>query len=780
MKKRITVLIFAVLLVFSSIVTVSARNVSLEEGYAMKLKELGLFYGVGENDFDLERAPTRIEALVMLIRVLGAEDKALNGSWKHPFTDVPAWADKYVGYAYEHGLANGVSLTEFGTTNATSAQYLTFMLRALGYSDTTGNDFTWDKPYDLARHVRILPSTVDIDNFWRADVAHISYVALSARLKNSNDTLADYLISAGVFTKAKYTEVTTPKPEELPTSLTATEISEKCANAVFYLEVYSFNGELKGAGSGFFISKDGYAITNHHVIEGARYMKISSPNGMKYDNVKVVDVYKEQDLALLKVDHILPFDHLEAGDSTALKQGQKVYAIGSPITLDNTMSEGIISNTRRMIEGIHYIQISVPILSGSSGGALIDEYGKVVGVTAAGFGISDLNFVIPIQYVNKLDKGAAVGAVPSVSTFYPTMSEAYDFGAFTGINVTSYETTDYGYVVLYSGKDVHEVKGVDTTVMHTAEDSLAFCLDEYGKALIAGGFKHTKLDDNTDLYESDAETVKVQRNVGKNKDIVITAEVKPVCYAEAEGMIDAGWYMGIEATSKESVDGVTTYVYGWEDIYDNESMSDAISYYINKIIAPKYSAIHTEHKNGTLYVYISGNDLLVTLSANTKEMKIIIEKFNTAAIFKSFDTLAGYIKKNNNSAVNGKYSIKNSNSEDTYMISYDEKDKLISFAGSVKLSDSNIFAYIRINGHGTGTIEVSIKKGAVTSTYSANIFPGSFTKGISMSHAYYVGQNPTADQQTAISACVTVLKRCEEMLSDTSVTLEKLGFTSIN
>lgn len=780
MKKRIAILIFAILLIFSTLVTVSARDVSLEEGYAMKLKELGLFYGVGENDFDLERAPTRIEALVMLIRVLGAEDKALNGTWNHPFTDVPAWADKYVGYAYEKGLANGVSLTEFGTTNATSAQYLTFMLRALGYSDTTGNDFTWDKPYDLARHVRILPSAVDIDNFWRADVAHVSYVALSARLKNSNDTLADQLIKAKVFTEEKYKEVTTPKPEELPKSLTAMEISEKCADAVFYIEVYSFNGELKGSGSGFFISSDGYAITNKHVIEGARYMTISSPNGMKYDKVTVVDVYEEQDLALLKVDHIIPFDYLEIGDSTTLKQGQKVYAIGSPITLDNTMSEGIISNTRRIIENVHYIQISVPILSGSSGGALIDEYGRVVGVTAAGFGISDLNFVIPIQYVNKLDKSASVGVSYPTGNFYPTMSEAYEFGAFTGIDVISYENTDYGYLVRYNGKDVHEIKGVDTTVVHTADDSKEFCLEHYGKALIAGGFKHAKIDDNTDLYESDAEIVKVQRNVGNNKDILVTAELKPVCYAEAEGMPDAGWYMGIGVTTKESVDGVTTYVYNWEDIYDKDSMSDIISYYVNRIITPKYSAIHTEHKNNTLYIYISGNDLLVTLTANTKEMKIIIEKFNTAAIFKSFDTLAGYIKKNSTSAVNGKYSIKNDKTEDTYMISYDEKDKLISFAGSVKLSDSDIFAYIRINGHGMGTIEVSIKKGAFTSTYSSNIFPGSFTKGISMSHAYYVGQNQATDQQTAISACVTILKRCEEMLSGTSVTLEKLGFTSIN
>ena len=82
----------------------------------------------------------------MLIRVLGKESEALNGSWEHPFNDVADWADKYVGYAYENGLTNGVSDTQFGTGTASSFTYLTFVLRALGYSDVNGADFTWDKP----------------------------------------------------------------------------------------------------------------------------------------------------------------------------------------------------------------------------------------------------------------------------------------------------------------------------------------------------------------------------------------------------------------------------------------------------------------------------------------------------------------------------------------------------------------------------------------------------------------------------------------------------------
>ena len=106
-----------------------AAAVSCDELVARDLKVLGLFKGVSETDFALDRAPTRLEAVTMLIRMLGKEKEALTGSWHHPFTDVPSWADSYVGYAYEKGLTNGVSANSFGTGDASSAMYLTFVLR---------------------------------------------------------------------------------------------------------------------------------------------------------------------------------------------------------------------------------------------------------------------------------------------------------------------------------------------------------------------------------------------------------------------------------------------------------------------------------------------------------------------------------------------------------------------------------------------------------------------------------------------------------------------------
>ena len=225
MKKLTSVLLLLILsfsLVAATIPTAAAADIvvetSLPYSVAEDLKNLHLFYGISEADFDLDRAPTRVEALVMLIRLLGKEDEALTSAYTHPFTDVPMWADKYIAYAYGKGLTKGVSANKFGTDNATSAMYFTFVLRALGYSDTNGADFTWDNPYELAMKTEISPISIDTKNFMRSDVVMISYAALSAILKNDTITLADKLISEGVFTieefSYSYDKLKITSPEE--------------------------------------------------------------------------------------------------------------------------------------------------------------------------------------------------------------------------------------------------------------------------------------------------------------------------------------------------------------------------------------------------------------------------------------------------------------------------------------------------------------------------------------------------------------------------------------
>lgn len=223
--KKVLSLILVMALCISVLLPVYASNPGEAEAKAAALKQLGLFKGVSDTDFALDRAATRTEAFVMLIRALGKESEALGGSWAHPFTDVPSWADKYIGYGYEKGLTKGVSATQFGTGNADLNMYLTFILRALGYSDIDG-DFLWNAPETLARAAGILPGSVDTSNFLRADVAIVSWAALEADLKGGSQSLSGKLIDEGVFTAEAYTQAAAQTGETGPDPVSVSSLEE--------------------------------------------------------------------------------------------------------------------------------------------------------------------------------------------------------------------------------------------------------------------------------------------------------------------------------------------------------------------------------------------------------------------------------------------------------------------------------------------------------------------------------------------------------------------------
>lgn len=179
---------------------------------AAALKQLHLFrgtltgYGQG---FDLEAAPTRLQALIMFIRVLGEEQQALAWTGTTPFTDVArgSEAEKYVGYAYERGYTNGYSATQFRPAGAVNAhQYTEFVLRAMGYSSSANTNLA--DVFDRAMNAGVLTagesSMLQRDRFLRAELVYISYYALDALLPNSSRTLGDQLMDAGVFTAAEW------------------------------------------------------------------------------------------------------------------------------------------------------------------------------------------------------------------------------------------------------------------------------------------------------------------------------------------------------------------------------------------------------------------------------------------------------------------------------------------------------------------------------------------------------------------------------------------------
>ena len=168
---------------------------------ADSLHEMGLFQGT-QNGYDLDRTPTRAEAAVMLVRLLGKEAEAKALTYTAPFTDLKGWEKPYVQYLYSNGLANGTSQTTFHPTGKCTAQmYAVFLLRALGYSDTA--DFSYANAIETAREQGIYDTgIINVQNFLRDDAAAASYTALSVSPKNSEGTLLDQLVSENAITEA--------------------------------------------------------------------------------------------------------------------------------------------------------------------------------------------------------------------------------------------------------------------------------------------------------------------------------------------------------------------------------------------------------------------------------------------------------------------------------------------------------------------------------------------------------------------------------------------------
>ncbi|MGV3754669.1 MAG: S1C family serine protease, partial [Verrucomicrobiota bacterium] len=145
-----------------------------------------------------------------------------------------------------------------------------------------------------------------------------------------------------------------------------------------------------GTGSGFFLNEDGFLITNFHVIEGETEISIEVYHQKKgqldrksYKEVRIVAMNKFADLALLKIeDANLPkFVPVLLGDADALAVGERVFAIGSPLGLERTVTEGILSTKTRQMQGELYLQTTTQINPGNSGGPLFNLRGEVVGVT---------------------------------------------------------------------------------------------------------------------------------------------------------------------------------------------------------------------------------------------------------------------------------------------------------------------------------------------------------------------------------------------------------------
>jgi serine protease Do len=164
-----------------------------------------------------------------------------------------------------------------------------------------------------------------------------------------------------------------------------------------------------GLGSGFIINKDGFLMTNFHVIEGETqisvavyHMQDGQLEPKVYKQVRIVAINKFEDMALLKIDDkdAPKFKYVLLGSADNLSVGESVFAIGSPLGLERTVTEGILSTKTREFEGELYLQTTAQINPGNSGGPLFNMAGEVVGITNMKITFGEgLGFAIPIENV---------------------------------------------------------------------------------------------------------------------------------------------------------------------------------------------------------------------------------------------------------------------------------------------------------------------------------------------------------------------------------------------
>ncbi|MDQ7095755.1 cell wall-binding repeat-containing protein [Desulfosporosinus sp. PR] len=234
-------------------------------------------------------------------------------------------------------------------------------------------------------------SPTDTINYYHQRLTNASNVYIFG----GTGVLSDSLI------KGLNSTVPTVSPTEavnsVTTILTPTQISKLVSPSVLYIETYDSSGKAYGSGSGFVVDSNGKIVTNYHVIEGASSAKVYLANGTEYDVDKVFAFDKDRDIAILGIN-ASGLSPVTLGDSSSVSTGDKIYTIGSPEGFENSLSDGLISSSSRTISHQKFIQITAPISSGSSGGVLLDEKGRVIGITTASIEDSqDLNFAIPIN-----------------------------------------------------------------------------------------------------------------------------------------------------------------------------------------------------------------------------------------------------------------------------------------------------------------------------------------------------------------------------------------------
>lgn len=385
MKKRILALLCALLLLLGAVSSAAALEGESRQA-AKALAALELIDGV-PSEAVLSAPATRLQAVKLLVKLSGANA-----------------AELALG-PQDYAIAQGwVTVTGGQKDPIPTGEFCASLLRLLGYEGFTDEN--------AARFAR------------RAGLTFRDYEE-TLTLGDLYQLVRDALIypgKDGVSIAARLAEKEVCPQEQVdalfPEELTARQVADRHMAAAFRLDVYytdkAYRNQLRSnGGSGFFVTADGLAVTNYHTIEGAVQATVTLITGETFPVEKVLFYDPAADLALLRISktstdktEVPFFSWLEIAESPALRRGDPVYALGAPLGLTLAISDGVVSATDHEVQkfGFPCIVNTADISHGSSGGALLNTLGHVVGVTSGAYEAgNNLYISVPLTPVLEAD-----------------------------------------------------------------------------------------------------------------------------------------------------------------------------------------------------------------------------------------------------------------------------------------------------------------------------------------------------------------------------------------
>lgn len=382
------------------------------EGEAQRSADTLLTLGLIDETGDLSAPATRAQAAVLLVDLAAAGEAAARDNWISGFRDVPADAHDAITYAAHQGWITGVTAVEFRPEQTISANaWSAFLLRMLGYSDKDG-DFTVSDAAAFARRIGLLSASWE-GSLTKGDLYQMAIDALSFSYRDGSGTVLERLVETGCVSSSAANALGLLNP-----ALTARQAADRLMSAVFLIQGYETQKQVDQStpasdASGFFISADGLAVTNYHSIEDDIYATATLITGDVYEIERVLYYDPDIDIAVIKVSQTAlegsdtsAFAYLELAGTAEARPGDTVYTISNPLGMGLAISSGIISATDRQVSSyaLPCIMNTADISHGSSGGALLNVYGQVLGVTTGAFSAgNNMYLAVPVDPVMTAD-----------------------------------------------------------------------------------------------------------------------------------------------------------------------------------------------------------------------------------------------------------------------------------------------------------------------------------------------------------------------------------------